>query len=196
MTNIFDSISDFILSLSTLLIEEKKEFLPLHLYSTFIKRILRDQDTPGSKELIDFQEKIFVDFCKSNKDFIFTKNSSKIENIEMNKNIYIDLKKILTFSPDESDTIWTHLQTIACTISPELSKQILIAEDKESDPLEMLNKFFPEGSPIGNMFKKIMNSPAISQLTNDIKEELSKGELDGNDLSQMIPHLLSNFSKK
>ena len=109
----FKSICNFVNDLGS---EYGEKHKPLKLYQRLINKTQISHD-----QIIKKHIDVYYKFCLANRDTIYGKDSEKlVENkIIYSKNVYIDMKYILSIADEENTVcIWKHLLTISAILDP------------------------------------------------------------------------------
>ena len=210
----FKAISSFVDELSELF--EKKQH-SLKLYKRLISKTTLVHESAIIKHIETFKA-----YCIVNREPIKNRMASNLQgNIEYSTRVYIDLKEILSYPDNDTDTIdaiWNHMLAISAIVDPvNKTKEILkkrmkknhnpTSSSKPKGGMELITNLMGslqsqigenqlEGSDPMKLISNIMSSGVftnmISRVTNSIKDQ----KLDLNELMSMSQNMLSNLKQQ
>lgn len=197
----FKSICNFVNDLGS---EYGEKHKPLKLYQRLINKTQISHD-----QIIKKHIDVYYKFCLANRDTIYGKDSEKlVENkIIYSKNVYIDMKYILSIADEENTVcIWKHLLTISAILDPTgKAKEILrqnVKDNKDSNfesnfLFDMINKveknIKPGDNPMDSM-SSIMSSNIIGDLMQGVQGGVSSGKLDMGKLLGAVQGMVSSLN--
>lgn len=163
------------------------KYKQLRLYHRLI-----NQTQIGHIEAINKHVSIFREFCLTNREAIYEKDSTKLKassTVSYSNKVYINFNHMFDIAePDTKPIIWRHLLTISALLDPAGNAKNILKESKvetdsnETDFLtDMISaietKIDPNATPVEAM-TTMLQSGVVTDLLSSMNGSMKEGKLD------------------